>query len=122
MDPLANVSLPRKLELLNAISLFRFLELFKESVCDDEQCEAVVEGVDPKGLIYVLREGKKADCLKAQTCFYSIADLCISIAREHAFDNVAKHNEEEIIRMLDKMKPDYQQHQRKNMQKFVRSL
>ena len=122
MDPLANVDLPRKLELFNAISLFRYAESFKGSVCNDEQCEAVVEGVDSKGLIYVLREGKKADCLKSQTCFYSIADLCIDIARQKVFDDVAKHNSEEIIRMLDKMKPGYQQRQRSNMQKFVRSL
>lgn len=63
-----------------------------------------------------------AEDLQSQTYFYSIADLCIDIARQKVLDDVAKHNNEEIIRMLDKMKPEYQQRQRSNMQKFVRSL
>nr|DAO74110.1 MAG TPA: hypothetical protein [Caudoviricetes sp.] len=35
---------------------------------------------------------------------------------------VTERNERDIVSALNKMKPDYQQHQRQNMRKFVRSL
>lgn len=119
MDPLANVELSRKLALWATLEMnnvaIKFLRLWGT---DDGK----VEGVDKRGLIHYLELPMKAEYLQSQTCFYSIADLCIDIARQKVFDDVAKHNNEEIIRMLDKMKPEYQQRQRSNMQKFVRSL
>lgn len=119
MNPLANVESSRKLALWATLAMNNMVIKFRRLWGTDGE---KVEGVDKRGLIYYLELPKKVEYLQSQTCFYSIADLCIDIARQKVFDDVAKHNNEEIIRMLDKMKPEYQQRQRSNMQKFVRSL
>ncbi|WP_295730741.1 hypothetical protein [uncultured Limosilactobacillus sp.] len=119
VDPLANAEPSRKLALWATLAMNNIAISFRRSWGIDG---GKAEVVDQNGLLHYLELPKRAEYLKSQTRFYSIADLCINIARQKVFDNVAKRNNEQIIRMLDKMKPDYQQHQRQNMQKFVRSL
>lgn len=44
------------------------------------------------------------------------------IIRAEAHKRIAQKNDERIIQIMNKMKPDYKEQQRQNMKKFVRSL
>ena len=44
------------------------------------------------------------------------------IIRAEAYKRIAQKNDERIIQIMNKMKPNYREQQRQNMKKFVRSL
>ena len=46
----------------------------------------------------------------------------LKIARNEYCKLIAQKNDERIIQILNKTKPDYKEQQRQNMKKFVRSL
>ncbi len=100
VEPLANVESSRKLALWATLAVNNMAISFRRS-CGIDGGKAEV--VDQNGLLHYLELPKRAEYLKSQTCFYSLADLCISAAREKAFDDVTKHNNEQIIQMLNKM-------------------
>lgn len=119
MDPLANVELSRKLVLWATLEINDMALTFQRAFGSDN---VKLKAINPQGLIYYIELPKKVEYLKTQPRFYSLVDLCVDVARQRIFDEVSERNEQAIMRALAKMKPDYQQHQRQNMAKFVRSL
>lgn len=119
MDPLANVEPSRKLVLWATLEINDMALTFQRVLGSGN---VKLKAINPRGLIYYIELPKKAEYLKTQPRFYSLVDLCVDIARQRVFDMATERNERDIVSALDKMKPDYQQHQHQNMAKFVRSL
>lgn len=119
MDPLANVEQSRKVVLWATLEINDMELTFQRALGSGS---TKLKAINPRGLIYYIELPKKAEYLKVLPRFYSLTDLCVGIARQRVFDMVTERNERDIVSALDKMKPDYQQHQRQNMAKFVRSL
>lgn len=119
MDPLASVEPSRKLVLWATLGINDMVLTFQREL---DIGNIKLKAIDPRGLIYYIELPKKVEYLKTLPRFYSLTDLCVGIARQRVFDMVTERNERDIVSALNKMKPDYQQHQRQNMRKFVRSL
>lgn len=119
MDPLASVEPSRKLVLWATLGINDMVLTFQRAL---DIGNIKLKAIDPRGLIYYIELPKKVEYLKTLPRFYSLTDLCVGIARQRIFDMVTERNERDIVSALNKMKPDYQQHQRQNMRKFVRSL